>query len=52
MRTGDVVVAWPVERTLRRNGRTDRYPRIRYVHRVVLRPGVGGLAVIAQGFGT
>ncbi len=64
MRAGDVVVAWPVHRTAWRDGRPDPAPRIDsngfgsvrliqdYVHLVFLRPAAGGLAVIAQGFGT
>ncbi len=64
MRTGDVVVAWPVHRTAVRDGRIDPAPRIDsdgfgsvrliqdYVHLVFLRATAGGLAVIAQGFGT
>jgi hypothetical protein len=62
-RSGDVVVAWPVHRTAWRDGRPDSAPRIGsgrvsvrliqdYVHLVFLRPGGGGLAVIAEGFGT
>jgi hypothetical protein len=64
MRAGDVVVAWPVHRTAWRDGLIDPAPRIDsngfgsvrlvqdYVHLVFLRPKAGGLAVIAQGFGT
>jgi hypothetical protein len=65
MRAGDVVVSWPVHRSYWRSGRSDPAPRAfighghapvplarDYVHVVVLRPGVDGLAVISEGFGT
>jgi hypothetical protein len=63
VRSGDVVVAWPVQRTFWRDGKPDPAPRIdvgfgtypltaqHYWHRVFLRPGAGGLAVIAEGIG-
>ena len=64
VRAGDVVVSWPVHRTYWRDGRIDPSPRIElgatssalpvraYRHRVFLRPGAHGLAVVAEGFGT
>jgi hypothetical protein len=64
MRAGDLVVAWPVHRVAWRDGHSDPAPRVDsngfgsvpliqdYMHLVFLRPGVRGLAVIAQGFGT
>lgn len=65
LRSGDVVVDWPVHRTYWRDGREDTTPLVDlggglgshepardYRHLVVLRPGAGGLAVVAEGFGT
>jgi hypothetical protein len=64
MRAGDVVVSWPVHRTFWRDGHDDpaplvdlgtglgRHPPARdYQHVVFLRPGVRGLAIVAQGLG-
>jgi hypothetical protein len=51
MRAGDVVIAWPVERTFWRDGRSERTPAIAYEHRVVLRPGTRGLRLIAEEVG-
>ena len=59
MRIGDVVVSWPVHRTYWRDGRPDPQPSLDigartlplaqdYVHTVVLRPGAGGLVVVAE----
>jgi len=61
-RDGDVVVAWPVHRTFMRDGHEDPSPSIDlglgrhaapqdYLHIVFLRPGPGGLTVIAEGIG-
>jgi hypothetical protein len=61
--SGDVEVAWPVHRTFWRNGRIDPAPSITlgsvtspltafdYWHRVYLRPGSGGLTLVAEGIG-
>lgn len=49
---GDVVIAWPVRRTFWRGGRSDRRRAVDYEHRVVLRPGAGGLQVVAEEIGT
>jgi hypothetical protein len=51
LRAGDVVIAWPVQRTLWRDGRSDRKPPVSYEHRVVLRSGAGGLRVVAEELG-
>jgi hypothetical protein len=63
MLSGDVMVSWPVHRTFWRGGTADASPRIaagattfaltaqNYWHRVFLRPGAGGLAVVAEGIG-
>jgi hypothetical protein len=64
MRTGDVVIEWPVHRTVWRGGREDEAPRpavgrgIRllppaqdYTHAVYLRPRADGLAIVAEKVG-
>jgi hypothetical protein len=51
LRAGDVVIAWPVERTFWRDGRSERSPAIAYEHRVVLRPDTQGLRLIAEEVG-
>jgi hypothetical protein len=52
MRVGDLIVAWPVQRTFWRGGRSDRKPAVDYEHRIVLRPGARGLRVVAEEIGT